>query len=373
LPFSFAYENTNAIDNYFTQIDVLGNFNTGDISHQLLIGFDYNSFTYQIGELLVGDLPLQDIRNPSYDVTIPPLNSLFDGLNFFSRSYGVYLQDQVAFNDQLKLLIGGRYDWVTSGDETIGDGIDQPEQYDTAFTPRIGLVYQPSDTVSLYASYSRSFRPSPGFNYNPDGTIVEAFEPTRGTQYEVGVKTDFLEGRLSTTLAAYHLTKTNVVTTDPNNPLFSIQTGEQRSQGIELDVAGEILPGWNITASYAYTDAEVTADNLIPVGNRLAGVPRNQASLWTTYEIQTGDLRGLGFGLGLFYVGERQGDLANSFQVGDYLRTDASLYYRRDSFRAGINIRNLFDLDYIRHTYGNKTSLYRGEPFTIIGSIRWEF
>lgn len=98
----------------------------------------------------------------------------------------------------------------------------------------------------------------------------------------VGVKTDFLDGRLSTTLAAYQITKTNVTTPDPNNSLFSVQTGEQRSRGIELDIAGEILPGWKAIASYAYTNAEVTKDNATPVGNRLANVPENQASLWTT-------------------------------------------------------------------------------------------
>jgi iron complex outermembrane receptor protein len=105
------------------------------------------------------------------------------------------------------------------------------------------------------------------------------FEPERGTQYEVGIKAD-LATNLSATLAAYHLTKTNVLTTDLNDPDFSIQVGEQRSQGIELNVAGEILPGWNVIAAYAYTDAEVTEDNELPVGSRLANVAENTASLW---------------------------------------------------------------------------------------------
>jgi iron complex outermembrane receptor protein len=196
----------------------------------------------------------------------------------------------------------------------------------------------------------------------------------------VGVKTDFLDGRLSATLAAYNITRTNVLTPDPDPDLaargFQVQVGEQRSRGVEFDVAGEILPGWKITASYALTDATVTVDNAIPsaVGNRIANVPQNQASLWTTYEVQKGDLQGLGFGLGLFYVGERQGDLANSFQIGDYLRTDAAIYYRRSGFRAAVNVRNLFDIDYISSVnFGNRVVVHRGEPFTIVGSISWEF
>lgn len=308
-----------------------------------------------------------DIFNPNYDVLRPEYEP---NLRFYNpiKRYGVYLQDQIAFSDNLKLLVGGRYDWVSSEFEILNNNIDDPVQNDGAFSPRIGLVYQPNNNVSLYASYSTSFKPSGGFNL--DG---RQFKPTRGTQYEVGVKTDFLDRRLSATLAAYHITKTNVTTRDLNNPGFSIQTGEQQSQGIELDVTGEILPGWKIIASYAYTDAKVSKDNTIPVGNRLDNVPFNQASLWTTYEIQKGNLRGFGFGLGLFYIGERKGDLANSFELPSHLRTDAALYYRRDGFNAAINIRNLFDIDYARYSFGSRNFIQRAAPLTITGSIGWTF
>lgn len=170
-----------------------------------------------------------------------------------------------------------------------------------------------------------------------------------------------------------------MLTPDPDPELarqdFQVQVGEQRSQGIELDVTGEILPGWKIITSYALTDTEVTEDNSIPstVGNRFAGIPQHQASLWTTYEIQKGDLQGLGFGLGLFYVGERQVDLENSFQLDDYLRTDAAIYYRRNQFNAAINVRNLFDIDYVSSGSSGTLFINRGNPLTITGSIGWEF
>jgi len=363
---------TNAIDNYFGQIDLLGRFNTGSISHQVLVGFDVNDFSriLDIFDADISLLPDLDIFNPNYDV--PDLSfSNFSNFTNTNRSYGLYLQDQIAFSDNLKLLIGGRFDW--SSDEIQSTAFGDSSLNDSAFSPRIGLVYQPSETVSLYASYSRSFQPS-RFALNADGS--RNFEPTRGTQYEVGVKADFLDGRLSTTLAAYHLTRTNVVTPDPDPVLaaqgFSVQTGEQRSQGIELDVAGEILPSWNVILAYAYTDAEVTEDNVTPVGNRLNNVPFNQASLWTTYEIQSGALQGLGFGLGLFYVGERRADLANEVTLRDYLRTDASLFYRRDGFEAAINVRNLFDIDYVEQAFGTLDAT-RGKPFTIVGSLSWTF
>ena len=128
-------------------------------------------------------------------------------------------------------------------------------------------------------------------------------------------------------------------------------------------------------ASYAYTNAEVTKDNSdsFTIGNRLEDVPKNQASLWTTYEFQNGDFKGLGFGLGLFYVGTRAGDLDNSFEIPDYLRTDAAIYYRRDALKAAINIRNLFDTEYFVDSNGTRARVKTGAPFTIIGSISWEF
>ncbi|PSB06394.1 TonB-dependent siderophore receptor [Pleurocapsa sp. CCALA 161] len=365
-----AYDADYSSDNYFGQIDLVGEFETGTIAHQLVAGFDFNIRDDENLYNFDTDLPLLDIFNPDYNISEPDYVPFFQNEGT-TESYGVFLQDRIEFTNNLKLLIGGRYDWISSERETSDFGGSTPgitENDDDAFSPRIGLVYQPSDTVSLYSSYSRSFVTSGGTN--ADG---REFEPTRGTQYEVGVRTEFLDDRLSTNLAAYHLTKTNVTTTDPDNIQFSIQTGEQRSQGIELDVTGEILPGWNIIASYAYTDAEVTADNDTPEGNQLPNVPENQASLWTTYEIQRGDLQGLGFGLGLFYIGERQGDLDNSFQINDYLRTDSALYYRRNRLKTAINIRNLFDIDYVRSSFADEIYIERGEPFTIVGSVGWEF
>ncbi|MEM9005703.1 MAG: TonB-dependent siderophore receptor [Cyanobacteria bacterium P01_F01_bin.86] len=367
---------------YSAGVNLVGEFDTGSIAHRLLTGFDFSDIDENNVEdnVDLANVPPLDILNPDYDAFTgrPELNPFFT-VETRRRLYGFYLQNQIAFTDSLKLLIGGRYDWIEQEQRAFlpdsTTAIFSQEQSDGAFSPRIGLVYQPSDTVSLYGSYSRSFNQV--FGQNPDN---EPFEPTRGTQYEVGVKADFLDGRLSATLAAYNLTQTNVLTPDSDPVLaalgFSEQVGEQRSRGVELDVTGEILPGWNIVASYALTDTEVTEDNSDPSneGNRFENVPLHQASIWTTYEIQEGDLQGLGFGLGLFYVGERQGDLANSFQVGDYLRTDAALYYRRNRFNAALNFRNLFDIDYISSvSFGSRLQVERGDPFTVVGSVSWEF
>jgi iron complex outermembrane receptor protein len=169
-------------------------------------------------------------------------------------------------------------------------------------------------------------------------------------------------------LAAYRINKTNVSTTDPDNPDFSIAVGEARSQGVELDIVGEPIQGWNIIAAYAYTDAEITKDNFFTVGNRLANVPQQSASLWSTYEIQQGPVKGFG----LLYVGDRFGDTDNSFTLPSYLRTDAALFYRKDKFRIGLNFQNLFNVNYFSSA-AFRESIYIGDPLTVIGSVSIEF
>ena len=190
-------------------------------------------------------------------------------------------------------------------------------QYDEAFIPRLGIVYQPVEPVSLYASYAESFLPS-----NAADAQGLPLEPERGQQFEVGVRAELLEGRLVANLALFDLTKQNVATPDLNNFPAQIAIGEQRSQGIELDIVGEILPGWSLITNYAYTSAEITESNdaNAPAGNRLAGAPEHNVNLWTTYEIQSGDLEGLSFALGFNYVSDRLGDNANSFRLDDYFQ-----------------------------------------------------
>ncbi|MGD1953557.1 MAG: TonB-dependent siderophore receptor [Leptolyngbyaceae cyanobacterium] len=254
---------------------------------------------------------------------------------------------------------------------TNDDAIAQTDEFqqDEAFSPRVGLVYQPSDDVSLYGSYTRSFTPQAGQTFTGD-----SFRPERGTQYELGIKANLLQDKLFANLAFFDLPRTNVLTTDPDNSLFQIQTGEQRSRGIELDVQGEILPGWNVIASYALTDAEITEDEVFEAGNALFNVPRHSGSLWTTYELQQGSLEGLGFGLGLFFTGEREGDLNNTFDLSSYIRSDALVYYQRARFRAQLNVQNLFDIDFFEASRGgNELEFVPGQPLTVSAQVSWQF
>ncbi|PSB49281.1 TonB-dependent siderophore receptor [Cyanosarcina cf. burmensis CCALA 770] len=355
-----AIDNTVDYEDYDLATYLTGKFSTGSINHELLLGIDLSSSFLAFDRPSIIPTTL-DIFDPVYGRATESSIDAFDG-DQLTRTLGIYVQNLVTLTENLKLLLGGRFD-LFEQDFRFQSDIDSASG--DAFSPRVGLVYQPIQPISLYASYSKSFLPVQGTAFGGG-----AFEPEGGTQYEIGLKADVSE-QLSATLALYHLTRTNVTTEDPDNLEFQIQTGEQRSRGVELRIAGEILPGWNIIASYASTDAQITEDNTLPVGNRLDNVPENAFNLWTSYEIQQGTLQGLGFGLGLFYVGERQGDLDNSFQVPSYLRTDAAIFYNRDRFRAALNFRNLFDIDYFEGSLGS--NVFPGAPFTVLGTVSWEF
>lgn len=343
---------------------ITGKFKTGGIQHQLVTGVELLQEVTTGTDGVFGDTTPIDLFNPEYgNLVFTPIANFDDRER--KRGLGLYIQDQISLLDNLILVLGGRFDVVSvRNDDFINETTEF--QQDEAFSPQVGIVYSPIEPLSFYASYSRSFQQEVGRSF--DNSI---FEPQRGTQYEIGLKADINE-RLSATLAFYDLTRSNVLTTDPDNPLFEIQTGEQKSQGIELNVAGEILPGWNITAGYAYNDARITEDNNFEEGNRLNNAPENAFSLWTTYRISRGSLSGLGFGLGLFYVGERQGDLANTFTLPDYLRTDAAIFYERDQFKAAINVRNLFDIDYFEAAQ-NDLRVSLAEPITVSVSFSWTF
>jgi iron complex outermembrane recepter protein len=352
--------NTFTLDTY-----TVGKFTTGIIEHELVAGIELSRDETIFADNFGGSIDPIDLFDPQYGLGTLGEPEFFFDQEEIKDGLGIYLQDQITLSDKFIVLLGGRFDILsTKAEDFVEDTVDF--QQNEGFSPRVGLVYKPIEDISLYASYSRSLTQSVGTAF--DGGI---FEPERGTQYEIGVKGD-ISDLVSATLALYDLTRTNVTTEDPDDPNFEIQTGEQNSQGIELSVAGEISPGWNVTAGYAYTDAVITEDNLFEEGNRLNNSPENAVSLWTTYKLQKGSLEGLGFGAGIFFVGERQGDLDNSFQLPSYTRTDAAIFYERGKIKTAINFRNLFDIDYFE-TAEDDLRVYPGDPFTVVGSVSFEF
>ncbi|MGD1913727.1 MAG: TonB-dependent siderophore receptor [Rivularia sp. (in: cyanobacteria)] len=371
-------ENPNELSSLNLNTNLNGKFNTGDIEHELLFGVELSRDTFddKLNLYFIGEI---DIFNPEYSPE--SFNSsfplVFADAKTETNSIGFYLQDQITFSKQWILVLGGRFDVADQTYEDREDSRESYERIDEAFSPRAGIVYKPAENISIYGSYTRSFKPVVGREKSFDSTTNtlitgDPFEPETGTQYEVGVKADLLDNTLSTTLSLFHLERTNVIEEGADSSLGSQQTGKQRSQGVEVSVVGEILPGWNILGSYAYTDATIAEDDTFDEGNSLRNVPKHGASLWTTYQIQSGTLEGLGLGLGLYYVGERQGDLDNSFSLPGYLRTDASLFYKRNNFAASLNFRNLFDVNYYQGARSDLRVL-PGAPLTVFGKVSLEF
>lgn len=256
-------------ESYAVYLDLTGRFQALGTEHNILLGADYY---LQDEEFLGVDGPVPgittiDIFNPVYGtIDHAALEARREtNPNFFlPRSdewYGVYFQDQITLWDKLHILGGGRYDWATrrSGFSSVSLAdaeANESEAKDQAFSPRVGLVYQPWRWLSLYGNYVESL----GAANTGRSASGQPFEPETAQQYEAGFKGEWLDRRLTSTLAFYHLTKQNVTTADPHNPNFSVAIGEARSRGIELDISGQVTDALSVIATYAYTDTEIVKD-----------------------------------------------------------------------------------------------------------------
>lgn len=361
---------------YYLQNEVIGVFSLGPFDNRLLAGLELGK------EILT-----QTITNQNFGTTnvfnptrvFAPTGAVTTGFDGDLRSnfLAPYIVDQVALLPNLKLTVAGRFDVFEQ--EQIDRGRETAHSQ-SFFSPMTGLTYQPVKPVTLYANYSRSFTPQLGA-ITSGGSIIK---PATGTQYEAGIKLEPLEGRLFTNLAVFQINQRNVATFDPADPTFrfSVATGERRSQGIELDIAGRLMPGWDAIATYAYIDAEMIAADPalgIAAGNTFANVPLHSGSVWTTYTIQEGPLRNVGAGIGIYAAAKRLGDFQNSYEMPGYVRFDGALYYRRpEVFKrtnliASLNFRNLLDTQYYEGSRDLRREVYAGMPFTVIGSLKLEF
>jgi len=364
-------------NNMFTNLT--GHFNLLGMDHRLLAGFELRQDKQDPTQGVFRTAPNLDLFAPSYSQGLGDVT-----FAFFQKSdtkmVGTYLQDMIALLPNLKLLGGVRFDYVHQSINPTPS--TQETSDDTAVSPRLGLVYQPIEPVSLYTSWTRGFLPNTPDLFNPNGKL---FTPERSTQYEVGIKTFFLDNRVSTTLAWYHLTRDNLLTPDPTTPGFLVQTGTQRSQGVEFDITASLTSGWNVIASYAYTDAEVTKDNdPTLVNQRLAMVPYNKATLWSTYYFQEGLLQGFGVGGGIYGFTSRNASIfAPELNIPGYVRIDAAFYYnhnlesenwlRAKQVNVALNFRNLFDQGYIESAFNSTTRLFYGEPRTVMATVGIKF
>ncbi|ELY2650168.1 ferrichrome porin FhuA [Cronobacter sakazakii] len=327
-------------------------FATGAVDHKLLTGVDYSRMRNDINADYGTASPL-NMLDPQYGNPDINVNFLYDVINRQEQT-GLYVQDQAEWNKWV-MTLGGRYDFAKTSTYTRSSGA-LAEINDQQFTWRGGINYLFDNGVSPYFSYSESFEPVSGSTLGR-----KPFEPSRGKQYEAGVKYVPKDMPVVLTAAVYQLTKDKNLTADPANNSFSVQGGEIRSRGIELEAKAAVSANVNVTASYSFTDAKYTHDTLFE-DKRPAEVPRNMASLWADYTFHDTALSGLTVGAGGRYVGNTvsyyaYGDKQNQpFNVASYTVADAMVKY--DLARLGLpgssvalNVNNLFDREYVSSCY----------------------
>lgn len=341
------------------QFFINGKVKTGGISHNILAGFDGGKKSYMADWAQSHNLDLPsspfDLKNPNYGFPsngYPEFDrqtSLEDraiaaGGLMDQKYLSGYLQDELGFLDnKIRLTLAGRYSYVSQS--AWGLSPDKAKH----FTPRVGLSISLDRNTSVYAVYDEAFIPQSGFLRN-GGSI----DPITGTNYEIGIKKDWFDGKWNTTLSAYRILKQNELTTDPSNGAgenFSIVVGEKRAQGIEFDLKGEIFTGLKLIANYAYTDGKVTkvANGVtsIAVGDVVPGFSKHTTNAWLSYTLQSGILKGTGISSGFTYLAGRamgtySGD--NSDQnLPDYFKLDAGLFWENRSIRITGNVFNILD------------------------------
>ncbi len=344
---------------------LVAHFFTGArVEHTALVGVDYYHLDSD-SQAGFGSIDPLDLFAPRYGAR-PFGIAQFQDQSADVDATGIYFQEQAKFFDRLSVVVGGRGDFVSNGvDNHLND--TRTDADDSAFSPRVGIVFE-AKQFSLYASYNRSFLSQAGY-FDRNGN---ALEPEEGEQYEIGAKADLLDGRLSATLAAYQIKRTNVPTADPFNNGFYTITGEQRHRGVDFNTMLTLAKGWDVIASYAYIDARVTKDNVIAVGSRPLDVPENTFHIFTKYSLPSGPLRGLGASVGFRYLTNQEGDAANTFILPGYGVLDAGLYYDRSRFHAQLNLNNVTDERYAAGSYNN-LYVQIGDPINLRGSIRWDF
>lgn len=352
------------------QFFVNGDVTTGSLVHRILAGIDLGDNSsyqdYWQGGAFSGPKGF-NVYAPVYGTVPGSAYPVFDrSLNIRERGAisstqysAFYLQDEIhLFEDKLRVTLAGRY--TTTQDAGYADNTIKDR-----FTPRAGISYSINSSTSAYGVYDQTFIPQPGATFEG-----EAFKPLTGENLEIGVKRHWLNGQWTATLAAYQITKKNVLTADPLHQFFSIQLGETTTRGLEFDVRGQITPGLTVTANYAYTAGKITGDtDDTQINKQLPGTDKHIANAWVTYRFQNGAVKGLGLSLGALHAGDRSAwyaeyDKSIDPKMPNYTRFDAAVSYQLDKFGISLNINNMFDAELISGAYYSWSSFYywQAEP-----------
>ncbi len=359
------------------QVFLNGEVMTGAVRHRILAGLDVANKEYFADW---GQSHALDSVGAEFNVNDPYYGTPVNGYPHFnystpleqraqeiggtlSQQYAsAYVQDELGFfENKLRLSLAGRYTNVSQAE--WGGKPKKAEK----FSPRAGLSGSLNKSTALYALYDQAFVPQSGKLAN--GNSVK---PITGSNIEVGIKKDWMDGKWNTSLSVYQIVKNNELTADPNSPPaagLSIVMGQKVSKGFELDIKGRIAKGLNVTANYAYTDSRITklAEGITDqkVGDVVPGYAQHVANAWINYQLQNGSLKGFGLSAGGTFMSGRNtysDKSPNSKEVlPDYIKIDGGLFYEKDNFKITGNVFNILD-EY----------LYSGSYYKWLNAYYWQ-
>ncbi len=369
-----AYNDAQKRDNFTNQTDITAKFKTGKIKHLTLLG---GEISHQDSSVLrktgffnnTSRSETLSINNTISNTPITYRNVGSDNDNNSKvRVYGVYLQDQIEINKYLQITAGARYDnfEIDLVDKKNGNRFNRS---DNLISPRLAFVVKPQESVSLYTSYSVSYLPSAGDQFNSLNAASAALKPEKLQNYEIGAKWD-VNSKLNLTAAIYQLDRENTRANDPNNAGFFVLTGASRTKGIELGATGKISDKWQIIAGYANQNAEITSTtSSAQAGKKVGLVPRNTFSMWNKYDFT----EKFAFALGAINQSSQYATVDNTVKIKGFTRFDAAAYYKiNSSYRLQLNVENIFDRNYIQ-TAHNNNNLQPGSVRAFKASVVMDF
>jgi catecholate siderophore receptor len=362
------YDSSSAQDNYFNQTEATrrGHFLVG---HTFLLGVEYGSqsrdtvrYTGTAAKVALID----PVLTPAVRGAKPSNNNVFNG-----TVLGTYVQDQLDLGHRLKAMVGGRFDYFQQKLNDRNPTNLDLSRIDRQFSPRAGLVYQPTYWTSFYASFSRSFQPS-GEGLSLAANAAD-LKPEVTTNYEVGGKFDFLGGRASSTVSVFRLNRDNVKTTDPSNTTRLLSVGLQRTDGFEVSLSGRVYKRLEVFGGYAYLDARTVKSNTLSNGISLQGkqaalVAPHSFNVWSTYSFENG----FGIGGGVIFNDSRYAEANNLVVLPAFARVDATVFYRKRHYEIAANLRNVANTRYYDSAQSN-FQIMPGSPIngTITSRLRW--
>ncbi len=366
-------------DTYAGELTLRKNFSLLNQQHEVLAGMDHRDMTqyYSLGYVYLPSnaTPLLDnVFNPRNGFQAPPDSVLLAAPRTLRQATlkqsGIFAQVISRPFERLTLVAAGRHDWA---DSSVHDKLSnvRSEQTQSAWTGRFGATLKISALMNLYAGVQQSFAPQP-FGLTSDGSLLA---PETGINYETGAKFNLFENRLRITTALFRTYRQNVLTRDLSDLRFVVAVGEQRHQGVELDINGQPIPGLSLNANVSFLDAKITHDNNPGfIDQRPQMAPEYVGRFFATYEIQSGLLQGFGFGGGVHFQDGYEMTLPNRIKTNPYHRVDAVVFYRGNKhFDISLNVRNLLNARYIESPGGINAYNSFGAPVSAFGTVRIYF